>query len=469
MNGIKPYPEYKESGVPWLGKVPIHWEVHPNRALFYERNTKNNNNKELLSVTITKGVIRQTDLLSKSSKKDASNEDKSNYKLVKPGDLAYNKMRMWQGAVGASRYEGIVSPAYIIVHPRDEMDEWYYHYFFRTPLYMKESERYSYGICDDQLSLRIDDLKKIFSPKPPINEQKQIVKFLKYKTSQISRFIHAKKRIIDLLEEQKQSIIKQVVTRSLDPNVKLKPSGVEWLGEIPEHWEVSAVRMRYKVQLGKMLDFKRITGSSLVPYLRNQDVQWDQININNLPLMDISFNEYDRYTLKTGDMLVCEGGDVGRSAFWNGGLAICGFQKALHRVRPLNIKKDYPRFLYYIMNCASSIGVFLAEGSENTIAHLTNEKLRAHRFAFPPITEQTSISRFLDKVTSDIFLAITRIEREIALMQEYRTRLIADVVTGKVDVRDIEVPEVTEEELLSEDQIEPEDTEETLEEKEAEE
>ena len=239
MTNLKTYPEYKDSGVQWLGEVPKHWEVHPNRALFYERNKKNNPEMELLSVTITKGVIRQKELISNTSKKDSSNEDKSKYKLVKQGDIAYNKMRMWQGAVGASKYEGIVSPAYIIVHPRVEMNEWFCHYLFRSPKYVKESHRYSYVICDDQLSLRIDDFKRIFTPKPQLEEQRQIVKFIDYKTAQIARFIKAKKRMIELLKEQKQVIINDAVTGKIDvatgkPYSKYKDSCVEWLGQAPE-------------------------------------------------------------------------------------------------------------------------------------------------------------------------------------------------------------------------------------------
>ena len=141
---LKPYPEYKDSDLPWLGKIPAHWKILPNRALFSERNERNLIKEQLLSVTIKRGVIKQTELLNNTSKKDSSNEDKSKYKLVMPGDLAYNKMRMWQGAVGASKYEGIVSPAYIVLHPRKFAYTWYYHYLFRTSAYMRESYRHSY-------------------------------------------------------------------------------------------------------------------------------------------------------------------------------------------------------------------------------------------------------------------------------------------------------------------------------------
>ena len=130
------------------------------------------------------------------------------------------------------------------------------------------------------------------------------------------------------LNEQKQAIIRRAVTRGLDPNVKLKHSGIPWLGDVPEGWDVAALRHRYNQCLGKMLDTKRITGAHLLPYLRNTDVQWEKINVGNLPTMDISPDEYDRYTVAPGDLLVCEGGEVGRAAIWVGQIERCAFQKA---------------------------------------------------------------------------------------------------------------------------------------------
>jgi type I restriction enzyme S subunit len=156
--------------------------------------------------------------------------------------------------------------------------------------------------------------------------------------------------------------------------------------------------------------------------------------------MDISPEEFDRYTVRKGDLLVCEGGQVGRCAFWEDQLSLCGFQKALHRVRALDAKADFPRFFFYQMQLASARGVFSADGNENTIAHLTCEKLRRHRFAFPPFPEQRAIAEYLDGELRHFDAAILRTERDIALFKEYRTRLIADVVTGKRDVRRVEVP-----------------------------
>ena len=235
---LNPYPEYKDSGVVWLAKVPTHWYVVPNRSTFIEVNDQNHPDEEMLSVTISRGVIKQSTLLDDSSTKDGSRIDRSSYKLVKPGDIAYNKMRAWQGAIGVSTYRGIISPAYVVQRPREGNNPDFLHYLLRTPAFAKEAERNSYGITSDMWSLRPEHFKTIFSCLPPPEEQNAIVRFLDHTGELINRYIRAKERLIALLEEQRQAVIHQFITRGLDLTVHLKPSGVEWFGEMPEHWEI---------------------------------------------------------------------------------------------------------------------------------------------------------------------------------------------------------------------------------------
>ncbi|HSH77033.1 MAG TPA: restriction endonuclease subunit S [Herpetosiphonaceae bacterium] len=253
---LKPYPAYKDSGSSWIGEVPSPWLVLPNRALFAEVNDRDHPDEPLLSVTIAQGIVRQVDLLADSAKKDSSNENKSNYKLVQPEDIAYNKMRAWQGAIGVSDYRGIVSPAYVVVRLREPHNPRYFHYLFRTPAFAKEAERWSYGIVSDQWSLRPNDFKQIYCPLPSRVEQDAIVGFLDQHDRHVRRFIQAKRRLIALLNEQKQAIIHQAVTRGLDPDVCLKPSGIEWLGNVPEHWEVYPANYFYRE-----VDERSATGS----------------------------------------------------------------------------------------------------------------------------------------------------------------------------------------------------------------
>ena len=227
--------------------------------------------------------------------------------------------------------------------------------------------------------------------------------------------------------------------RGSNPNVKMKDSGIEWLGEVPEHWSVAPIYSKYLVQLGKMLDAKRITGKFLVPYLRNIDVQWDMINIDDLPKMDIQPEERNRFRLEKGDLLVCEGGEVGRAAIWKDEIEECYYQKALHRLRPIG-KSEFPRFMYYLLVTASWCGLFKATGNPNTIDHLTAEKLRRHRFPFPLFTEQKKISDYLDKVCDETTKIISKMQANINLLLEYRTTLISEVVTGIIDVRYKAIP-----------------------------
>jgi type I restriction enzyme S subunit len=386
-------------------------------------------------------------LLANSSKKDSSNLDKSKYKLVCPDDIVYNKMRAWQGAIGVSRYRGIVSPAYIVVRLRRAGNPNYFHYLLRTPLFAKEAERWSYGITPDMWSLRPEHFKLIYSCVPRHEEQTQIARFLDWKTAQINKFIRNKRRLIELLKEQKQNVINQAVTRGLDPNVKLKPSGVEWIGDIPEHWDARRLKTIAKVVLGKMLKTSPSKDDQLKPYLRSANIQWFEANLSDVASMWFSPSEMEQYRISKNDILVSEGGEVGRACIWQDELEECYIQNSVHKVTAG--AEVLPLFLLYQFSAFGSKGAFKAVVNRVSIAHLTREKLVAVFFCKPPIEEQKTILAHIQAKTTEIDQAIIRAQREIELMREYRTRLISDVVTGQVDVRGIEVPEVAEDELLA--------------------
>lgn len=223
------------------------------------------------------------------------------------------------------------------------------------------------------------------------------------------------------------------MTEGLRPYPEYRESGVAWLGRVPAHWETAALRHRFTVQLGKMLDTKRITGQHLVPYLRNTDVQWDRVNVEDLPTMDVRPDEYDRYTVRAGDLLVCEGGEVGRAAVWGGASNVYAYQKALHRLRPLRANRDQARYLYYALFDVAKRGVFRADGSENTIAHLPADKLRGYRFAFPPTDEQDAIIRYLDAADRRIRRYVRAKQRLIALLGEQKRLIVHGAVTRGID------------------------------------
>jgi len=211
--------------------------------------------------------------------------------------------------------------------------------------------------------------------------------------------------------------------------LKYKDSGVEWLGQVPEHWVMAKLGFRYQVALGKMLDEKRTTGNYLAPYLRNVDVQWKKINMEDLPVMDFDENDRVRFGLKEGDLLVCEGGDVGRAAI----LGKCNFdifyQKALHRIRPYVASRDFPPFLFYQIFNASLQGRFTASENKSTIGHLPAEALRTYRFCFPSPAEQIRIATFLDGETGKIDALIAEQQRLIESLKEKRQAIISRAVT----------------------------------------
>lgn len=206
MATLQPYYKYYPIAYDYATQLPEGWQLLPNIAIFQERIERGHINEELLSVTIGKGVIKQTDV---DIKKDSSNEDKSKYKLIKVGDIAYNKMRMWQGALGYSDIQGISSPAYVILKPKIKINPLYFHYMFRTSFYTNYSKRFSYGIVDDQLSLRYTDFKRMYSIVPPIEVQNSIVAYLDKKNNELDRFIRNKERLIKLFRDKINHIVSQ--------------------------------------------------------------------------------------------------------------------------------------------------------------------------------------------------------------------------------------------------------------------
>lgn len=216
------------------------------------------------------------------------------------------------------------------------------------------------------------------------------------------------------------------------PYPTYKDSGVEWLGMIPAHWKMAPLYARYEVALGKMLDSKQVTGEFSGRYVRNVDVQWDKVNTENLPEMDFAPWERERYRLRPGDVLVCEGGEVGRTAMWRGELGECFYQKAIHRVRP-RFANEEPRFFYYLMQTLAQRGAFVAGGNPNTIDHLTAVQLRHYRLPFGPYQEQLAIAAFLDRETTRFDALVAKKERLIELLQEKRAAVISRAVTKGLD------------------------------------
>lgn len=280
-----------------------------------------------------------------------------------------------------------------------------------------------------------DAIKNVVVPLPPVRQQRAIAEFLDEKTAGIDRIVEDKKRLIERLEEKRLALIYEAVTgRWADTSDRVEPD-VAWIDRLPGHWAMSPVFARFEVQLGKMLNQKAASGEHQAPYLRNVDVRWGRVDVDDLPTMSFMPHERSKYELRPGDLLVCEGGEVGRSAVWQGEMEECFYQKALHRVRPRDPNRDLPRFLYYLMRAAAACGVLSAEGDTSTITHLTAEKLSRLRLPFPPVEEQREIVDRLETEVARLDQVASDIQHQLARLQEYRSSLITAAVTGQIDVR----------------------------------
>lgn len=351
--------------------------------------------------------------------------DREKYKRAAQGDIAYNMMRMWQGAVGVAPVDGLVSPAYVVVRPFPEVDCRYFSYLFRTASYMNEVDAYSRGIVKDRNRLYWQDFKRMSSPVPPVDEQRHITRFLDAAGSKAQRFIRNKRRLIELLKEQKQNVINQAVTRGLDSTVKLKPSGVEWIGDIPEHWEVRRLKFLARIRNGQ--DYKDVEAESGYPVMGSGG----------------QFAYASAFMYEGESVLFGRKGTIDKPLYINE-----RFWTVDTMFYTEVSKHVFAKFLYY-----SALSFpFDFYSTKTALPSMTQQDLGNHPVALPPRDEQQLIIQFIEEESQLFDEAIIRAQREIELMREYRTRLISDVVTGQVDVRGIEVPEVAEDELLTLDE-----------------
>ena len=447
IDGLRPYAEMKPTGLPWLGDVPAHWDVRRNGRLFAARRQTGFPNLPILEVSIRSGV-RVRDFDNGGRKQEIA--DRSKYQRAVKGDIAYNMMRMWQGAVGIAPVDGLVSPAYVVARPFAETDPTYYAYLFRTTTYMREIDVFSRGIVPDRNRLYWESFKQMPSVYPPHEEQRLIVRFLDWHGGQVARLVRAKRALIGLLNEQKQAIIHRAVTRGLDPTAKLKPSGIPWLGDVPEGWEVK--KLKYLVCFDNGLAFKPSDWSSSgIPIIR----------IQNLNGSD-AFN----YTTKTSlpeDLLITIG-DIVFS--WSGNIGTSfgpfvwerDFDGYLNQhIFKLEKIGAHRRYFYYVLKAVTK------NVEENThgiigLVHITKPELGSISVPLARVDEQIAIANWLDEKLEGLNGIIDRAQREIALIQEFRTRMISDVVTGKLDVRALaaSLPETATQEAIL-DQSEDED------------
>ncbi len=304
--------------------------------------------------------------------------------------------------------------------------------FFRYQLSTMTEQLRSYGQGSTFLELSADDLGTIPLAVPSLSIQRQVADYLDIETSRIDSLVSKKSRLVELFDEYINSTILDGINGTLtSPDVLAKSSGIGWLGDIPKHFGTPWLGAFHTTQLGKMLNSEAASGPDQYPYIKNTNVRWDHFDLDDLPTMTFDASDRQRCGLRMGDVLVCEGGEVGRSAVWNHDSEIF-FQKALHRVRPLG--ENVPRYLMYCLWAAAKLGVFEVEGNQATIVHLTGEKLREHRFPWPPLREQEEIVRLIDTERKRINQVTMSLRKQIELLYERRQALITATVTGKKPV-----------------------------------
>lgn len=279
--------------------------------------------------------------------------------------------------------------------------------------------------------LGLDGIKSAPIRVPELENQRRIADFLDDRVERIDRIVAARR---DQWADIDATLIRHSYEAVAGQNEAggRRASGLEWLREFPEEWAVLTVSSEFTVDLGKMLDEKRQKGTDSVPYLRNTNVQWDRVDTSDLKTMDIGLGERERYTVKSGDLLICEGGQPGRAAIWDGEIEPLGYQKALHRARSRG--RSRPAWLLECLRVAVHMNVFAIENGQTTIGHLTNEQLRGQRFPFPEPEVQDRLLAELTSRRERTERASRALRRSIDLLTEYKSSLITAAVTGEVDV-----------------------------------
>jgi type I restriction enzyme S subunit len=442
MRALKPYPAYQESGLPWLGSVPEHWDVRRNGRLFAQRNETGYESLPILEVSLRTGV-RVRDLDNGARKQMMT--DRSKYKRAAKGDIAYNMMRMWQGAVGVAPTDGLISPAYVVARPFPEVDPRYYSYLFRTAAYMREVDRFSRGIVSDRNRLYWDAFKQMPAAFPPTNDQKAIADFLDAHGRLSNRLIRNKRRLIALLNEQKQAIINQTVTHGLDPKASMKPTGIDRMSEVPAHWEVKP--LKHWVSMNSATLREDTDPDYGFDYLDISCVGTGFLAADPERMRFANAPSRARRIVQKGDTVISTVRTYLRAVLyisdnWPNLIASTGFCV----LRPNNTV--IPDLLGYILQSNAFIDRVMVNSIGVAYPAISETKLGTLHLAIAvDQEEQFCILTFIRQETRALDEAIDRSQREIALVREYQERLINDVVTGKLDVRDADISMVEEDDV----------------------
>lgn len=423
ITDLKSYPAMKDSGVEWLGEVPKHWEVERGKALFTKIERPVREADEVVTCfrdgTVTLRKNRRTQGFTESLKEIG-------YQGIRNGDLVIHAMDAFAGATGVADCDGKGTPVYAVCTPQPGVDAHYHAFLIREMARNQWILALSTGIRERSTDFRFGTYANERVPQPPLPEQTAIVRYLDYVGRRVSRLVRAKRKMIALLKEQKQAMIHQAVTRGLDPNVPMKDAGVDWLGQIPAHWEV--LRCRY---MFTEIDQRSSTGR--------------ETHLSMSQRLGIVPSDMVQSTLKSESYIggkLCKEDDLVLNRL-KAHLGVFSVAK-----QPGLISPDYSVFRMkrplsmpyceHVLRSPACRGELRtrAKGIVEGFWRLYTDDFYDIRLPVPPFEEQDAIMKHLVHISKEIDDTISRAEREIELLGEYRTRLTADVVTGKLDVRD---------------------------------
>ena len=425
MAKFKRYVSYKNSGVEWLGEIPSHWEMVRLGSKFIERKEKVSD-KDFKPLSVTKtGVVPQLDNAAKT-------DDGDNRKLVRKDDFVINSRSDRKGSSGLSKFEGSVSLINIVLKPLDINLE-YSNFMLKCNGFIEEFYRNGHGIVADLWTTRFWDMKSIMLPIPPKDEQEKIASYLDEKIAKIDASISGKEKFIELLKEQKQIIINDAVTKGLNKNAKFKNSGVEWLGQIPSHWEV--------VRLGSLGIFSKGNGISRnelvadgIPAILYGDIytkyNYQAIEIKNFISTETSLKAVK---ISENDILLTGSGetkdDIGKCVVFKGKEAFSGGDIIIFKQ-----DKNNSTFLAYSLNSSYSIMQKTIMAKGEIIVHIYSSMLKELLLPLPPKSEQEKIVEYIENKISKIDKLLNLEQECIKSLKEYKASLIDSVVTGKVKV-----------------------------------
>lgn len=428
---MKKYEKYNVEERLWNTEFPSHWNIVPLYGIGKTKSECNCIDMQLLSVYLDAGVIPFADKAEKRT--NSTSKDLSKYQKVEIGNLVLNNQQAWRGSVGVSCYEGIVSPAYIIVELDDTLTRKFANYLFRSKVMVNQYLIRSKGVGSIQRNIYWQGLKRVLLPIPPKEEQEAIVGYLDWQLSKINKLIEVKKKEIKKVTELKKTVVNEAVTRGLNPNVPMKDSGVEWLGDIPAHW--TTIKLR---QILHPFSEKNHPELPLLSVVREQgviirNVEDKESNHNFIP------DDLSGYKMvKKGQFA------INKMKAWQGSYGISNYTGIVSPAY-LIFDVDFENLEYFHYAIRSKVYVnFFAQASDGIRVgqwDLSINKMKEIPFIVPPVDEQKAIVEYIPIALAKYDETITKLTEEVDILHELRNKLISDVVTGQIDIRNIEVPD----------------------------